>query len=147
MTLAIGRSEPIRTGVPTRNSKLNSDRLQPDLLQSPLHQQRLNARVAAGHVAVHLLFRLATALAQDRCTELVSVRTCQSAVLVEPRERIGIHDLAPDVRVVIGGVIRPAMVEVAALVARWHLCDIQSVLLQRCGFECSNVGHARCIGT
>ena len=118
-----------------------------DLLQSPLHEQRFHAWIPACKVAVHLLFRLTATLAQDRCAELISVRTGQSAVFVEPREGIGIHHFAPDVGVVVGRIIRPAMIEVAALVAWWYLRNVQTVLLQGSGFECGNVGNTRCIGT
>src|SRR6187455_3151377 len=65
-------------------------------------EQWLDARLAPAELHVQALGLLRAAARKQRVAEALAVGALEPAVLLEPLDRVGVEDLAPDVGVVAG---------------------------------------------
>src|SRR5204862_1295825 len=73
-------------------------------LEAFRHQQRIEDRIASAECAVHRRRVQRSAARQHHVAEALSVLALQTAVLLEPCPRVFVDDVAPEIRVIAGGV-------------------------------------------
>src|SRR5665213_1148851 len=105
---------------PKRPSENSAPATDPSVrLQATLHEHRADVGIAAAEIAEHLPVVQRVPLRENQIAEPLAVRARQAAVLGEPRERIVVQHLRPEIGVVARVVaVGPDVQEVAGTIAR-----------------------------